>query len=59
VTLEGPVPAPPDLESALRTISMHARAWRSAAADAAEAAFAGDLERHRPSAVASDIRPLD
>jgi hypothetical protein len=59
VTLEGPVPAPPDLDTGLRAISRHVRAWRLAEAEAAATAFAGELERHRPSAVATDIRPLD
>ncbi|MGH3078658.1 MAG: hypothetical protein ACRDPZ_10800 [Gaiellaceae bacterium] len=59
VTVEGPVPAPPELEGSLRAIDRHARAWRRPEAEAADAAFSGDLERHRPSAVATDIRPLD
>lgn len=59
VTLEGPVPELPDLEGGLRRISMHTRAWKPAEEDPAGEAFSGDLERHRPSAVATDIRPLD
>jgi hypothetical protein len=58
VTLEGPVPAPLELEGGIRRISMHTRAWKPAD-DPAEEAFSGELERHRPSAVATDIRPLD
>jgi hypothetical protein len=38
---------------------MHTRAWKPAEGDPAEEAFSGDLGRHRPSAVATDIRPLD
>ena len=59
VTLEGPVPAPPELDLDLRAISMHERAWRPAVGEGAAAVFAGELEAHRPSAVATDIRPLD
>jgi len=59
VTLEGPVAPPPELAGGLRAIDRHARAWGLAQPEAAESAFAGDLERHRPSAVATAIRPLD
>ena len=59
VTLEGPVADPRDLEGGLRRISMHTRAWKSAEDDPGTEAFSGDLERHRPSAIATDIRPLD
>jgi hypothetical protein len=59
VTLEGPVPAPLELEGGIRRISMHTRAWKTPEEDAAGEAFAGELEQHRPSAVATDIRPLD
>ena len=59
VTLEGPVPEPLDLEGGLRRLSMHTRAWKHAEDDPAVDAFSGDLEGHRPSAVATDIRPLD
>jgi hypothetical protein len=59
VTLEGPVPAPLELEGGIRRISMHTRAWKTPEEDAAVEAFFGELERHRPSAVATDIRPLD
>jgi len=59
VTLAGPVPAPLELEGGIRRISMHTRAWKTPEEDAASEAFAGELEQHRPSAVATDIRPLD
>lgn len=59
VTLEGPVPAPLELEGGIRRISMHTRAWKPVEDDPLGEAFSGDLERHRPSAVATDIRPLD
>ena len=59
VTLAGPVAAPVELEGGIRRISMHTRAWKTPEEDAASEAFAGELERHRPSAVATDIRPLD
>ncbi len=59
VTLEGPVPEPLDLEGGLRRISMHTRVWKPPEDDGAAETFSGELERHRPSAVATDIRPLD
>jgi hypothetical protein len=59
VTLEGPVPTPLELEGGIRRISMHARAWKPVEDEPAAETFSGDLERHRPSAVATDIRPLD
>lgn len=59
VTLAGPVAAPVELEGSIRRISMHTRAWKTPEEDAASEAFAGELEQHRPSAVATDIRPLD
>ena len=53
------MPTPLELEGGIRRISMHARAWKPVEDEPADGTFSGDLERHRPSAVATDIRPLD
>ena len=59
VTIEGPVDAPPDLDTLHAEISREALAGNLAAAQAAAERFARAVQEHRPAAVASDIRPLD
>ncbi len=59
VTIEGPVDAPPDLDTLHAQISREALTGNLAAAQAAAERLARELEEHRPAAVASDVRPLD
>jgi hypothetical protein len=59
VTIEGPVDAPPDLDTLHAEISREALAGNLAAAQASAERFARAVQEHRPAAVASDIRPLD
>jgi hypothetical protein len=59
LTIEGPVGAPPDLESRPAEITRHALAGDLGSAQEAAAEFIGQLQSHRAAAVASDIRPLD
>ena len=59
VTIEGTVGAPPDLDTLPAAVSHHAQQGDIEAAQAAAERFVRDLEDHRPTAVASDIRPLD
>ena len=59
VTIEGPVEAPPDLDTLHAEISREALTGNLAAAQAAAERLARAVQEHRPAAVASDIRPLD
>ena len=59
VTIEGPVDAPPDLDTLHAEISREALTGNLAAAQAAAERLARAVQEHRPAAVASDIRPLD
>ena len=59
VTIEGPVEAPPDLDTLHAEISREALTGNLEAAQAAAERMARELEAHRPAAVASDVRPLD
>jgi hypothetical protein len=59
VTVERPIPPPPDVDAGHRELQEQALAGRIEAASVAAEAMFGRLERHRPAAVASHIRPLD
>ena len=59
VTVEGPVGALPELDATHVEITRHALAGDLGSAQKAALALAETLARHRPAAVASDIRPLD
>ena len=59
VTVDGPVGALPDLDAPHAEITRHALAGDLESAQRATLAFHEELDRHRPAAVASDIRPLD
>jgi hypothetical protein len=59
VTIEGPVEAPPDLDTLHAAISHQALTGNLEAAQAAAESMARELEAHQPAAVASDVRPLD
>jgi hypothetical protein len=59
VTIDGPVGAPPDLDSPHEQATRHALAGDLESAQAAVLDLLGELDRHRAAAVASDIRPLD
>ena len=59
VTIDGPVGAPPDVDTLHAAISQKALTGNLAAAQAAAERLARVLQVHEPAAVASDIRPLD
>ena len=59
VTLQGPVPPPPDFDRIHGELQQNAVAGRLEDAQAAAGELFGRLERHRPAAVASAVRPLD
>jgi hypothetical protein len=59
VTIDGPVEAPPDLDTLPAAISYDALTGNIEGAQAAAERFVRDLQAHRPAALASDIRPLD
>jgi len=59
VTIEGSVGELPDLDSPHEEITRHALGGDLATAQEATLAFLHALDKHRPSAVAADIRPLD
>jgi hypothetical protein len=59
LAIEDPVGAPPDLDSPQEEIARNALAGDLESAQHAALAFHEELERHRPAAVASDVRPLD
>ena len=59
LTVEGPVGAPPDLDSTPEEITHHAVSGDLAAAQAAALSFFEQLDAHQAPAVATDIRPLD
>ena len=59
VTADGPVGALPDLDAPQEEITRHALAGHVENAQGAMLTFFENLDRHRPGAVASDIRPLD
>jgi hypothetical protein len=59
VAVDGPVRAPPDLDSPHEAATRHALAGDLASAQDAVLDLLGELDRHRPAAVATDVRPLD
>jgi hypothetical protein len=59
VELEGPLSPPPDFDAGHAEVQQHALSGRLEEAQAAAGEFFGRLERHRPAAVATAIRPLD
>jgi hypothetical protein len=59
VTLDGPVPPPPDLDSRHVEITQHALEGDLGAAQDATLAFLQELDDPRAPAVATDLRPLD
>jgi len=59
VTIDGPVAAPPDVDSPHEEIVRHTLAGDIGSAQDAAIAFFDQLDGHRSAAVATDIRPLD
>jgi hypothetical protein len=57
--VERPVPPPPDFDDGHAELQQYAVAGRLDDAQSAAGEFFGRLERHRPAAVATAIRPLD
>jgi hypothetical protein len=59
LTIDGPVQAPLDLDAPQADATRHALAGDLGSAEEAVVELLGRVQRHRPSAVATDIRPLD
>lgn len=59
LTIDGPVGALPDLDAPHAAVTHHALAGDLGSAQGAALAFFDQLNQHRASAVATDIRPLD
>ncbi len=59
ITIDGPVRAPPDLDTPHAEATRHALAGDLGSAQGAMMELVGRLQRHRATAVATDIRPLD